>query len=83
MLLCKHSIVGAQLCRLSIINAHTVALKPNRHYSLYCTVVFCYVHQCELSYMCPDYDINMHQHRVKLYRIGFVGSGLKLTKALT
>jgi len=35
-------------------------------------VAFCYVHKCELSYMCPGHDIKMHPHGVKLYRIGCV-----------
>jgi len=57
--------------------------KITRHHSRYCTVAFCYVHKCELSYMCPDHDIKLHPHQVKLYRIGCVGSGLVLAKALT
>jgi len=48
----------------------------------YCIVAFCYVPKCELSYMCPGHDIKLHPHRVKLYRIGCVGSGLVLAKAL-
>jgi len=28
--------------------------------------------------MCPGLDIKLHPHRVKLYRIGCVGSGLVL-----
>jgi len=82
-------LVGAQLCRLSPVDAHTVAVKPvmyekiARHYSRYCAVEFCYVHKCKLSYMCPGHDIKLHPHRVKLYRIGCVGSGLVLAKALT
>jgi len=27
--------------------------KITRHCSRYCTVAFCYMHKCELSYMCP------------------------------
>jgi len=57
--------------------------KITRHYSRYCAVAFCYVHKCELSYMCPGHDIQLHPHRVELYRIGCVGSGLVLMKALT
>jgi len=69
-------------------HAYTVALKQvmgkiTRHYSRYCTVAFCFVHKCELSYMCPGHDIELHPHRVKLYRIGCGGSGLVLAKALT
>jgi len=78
---------GAQFYRLSPLNAHIVALKPFHgkitiHYSRYCTVAFCYVHKCELSYMCHGLDIELHPHRVKLYRIGCVGSGLVLANAL-
>jgi len=83
--------VGAQLCRLSPVDAHTVALKPihgkiTRHYSRYCTVEFCYVHKCELYHIMfwsSGHDVKLHPHRVKLYRIGCVGSGLVLAKALT
>jgi len=57
--------------------------KITRHYSRYCAVAFCYVLKCELSCMCPGHDIKLHPHRVKLYRIGCVGSGLVLAKALT
>jgi len=45
-------------------HAHTVALKPvhwknnYRHYSRYCAVAFCYVHECELSYMYPGMMLN-------------------------
>jgi len=56
--------------------------KITRHYSRYSTVTFGYVHKCELSYMCPDHDIKLYPHRVKLYRTGCVGSGLVLAKAL-
>jgi len=31
----------------------------------------------------PGHDVKLHPHRVKLYRIGCVGSGLVLAKALT
>jgi len=31
----------------------------------------------------PGHDIKLHPHRVKLYRIMCVGSGLVLVKALT
>jgi len=31
----------------------------------------------------PGHDIKLHPHRVKLYRVGCVGSGLVLAKALT
>jgi len=31
-----------------------------------------------LSYMCPGHDIKLHPHRMKLYRIGCVGSDLVL-----
>jgi len=41
-----------------------------RYSSRYCTVAFCYVHKCELSYICPGQDIKLHQHWVKLYRTG-------------
>jgi len=61
-----------QLCRLSSVDAHTVTLKPvhgkiTRHYSRYCTVVFCCVHKCELSYMCPGHDVILHPYQVKLF----------------
>jgi len=45
------------------------------------TVAFFYMHKCELSYMCPDHDIKLHPHRVKLYQIGCVESDLVLAKA--
>jgi len=47
-------------------------------YSQYWAVAFSYVHKCKLSYMCPWHDVKLRQHRVKLYRIGCVGSGLVL-----
>jgi len=59
-------VVGAQLCRLSPVDARTVALKPcsheeiTRHYSRYCAVAFCYMHKCELCYMCPGHDLKLH-----------------------
>jgi len=55
-----------------IFSVNTAALGP-----------FCYVHLCELSCMCRGRDIKLHPHRVKLYRMGCVGSGLVLAKALT
>jgi len=48
--------------------------KITRHYWRYCTVSFCYMHKCELSYMCLGHDINLHPHQVKLYRFG-IGKG--------
>jgi len=70
-------------CRCTYGCLETSHGKITRHYSRYCTVAFCYVHMCELSYICPGHDIKLHPHRVKLYRIGSVGSGLVLAKALT
>jgi len=35
------------------------------------------------KYALPCHDIKLHPHRVKLYRVGCVGSGLVLAKALT
>jgi len=32
-------LVGAQLCRLSHVGAHTIALNITRHYSRYCSIV--------------------------------------------
>jgi len=64
----KHPhVVGAQLCWLSPVDAHTVTLKPvpekiTKHYSRYCALVFCYMHKCELCFISPG-------HRLKLYRI--------------
>jgi len=49
----------------------------------YCTMAFCYVDKCELSYICPGHDIKLQPHQVKLYHIGCVGYGLVLAKALT
>jgi len=46
--------------------------KITRQYSWYCTVAFCYVYKCDLSYRCPGHDIKLHPHRMKLYRIGCV-----------
>jgi len=58
--------VGAQLYRLSAVDKHTVSLQPiqkiTRHYSRYCAVVFCYVRKCELSYIYPGHDVNLHLH---------------------
>jgi len=81
-------LVGAQSYRLSNVDTHTVALQPihgkiTLHYSRYCAVAFCYVHKWELSYIYPCHDVKLHPHQVKLYRIGRVGSGLVLLKALT
>jgi len=58
MLLFCYPCGGAQLCGLSPVNAHTVALKPvhgkiTKHYSRCCAVAFYYVHKCDLSRMCP------------------------------
>jgi len=80
-------VVGAQLYRLSTVDAHTDVLKSIHgkiiwHYSRYCAVAFCYEHKCELSYIHPGLDVKLHAHRVKLYQIGCVGSGLVLAKAL-
>lgn len=81
-------VLGAQSCRLSLVDAHTVALTPvhgkiTRHYSRYCAVAFCCTLKCELSYRCPGHDHKLHPHRVNLYRIGCVGSGFVAAKALT
>jgi len=62
-------VVGAQLYRLSTVDAHTDVLKPIhwkiiRHYSRYCAVAFCYEHKCELSYIHPGHDVKLHPHRV-------------------
>jgi len=46
-------------------------------------VAFCYEHKCELLYIHPGHDVKLHPHRVKLYQIGCVGSGLVLARALT
>jgi len=53
----------------------SVALQPIHgkiilHYSQYCTLAFCYVHECELSYIYPGHDVKLQPRRVKLYRIG-------------
>jgi len=29
-------------------------------------VAFCYVHKCELSYMCPGHDIKLHSTRSEI-----------------
>jgi len=76
-------LVGAQLCGLSPVDAHTVALKivhakMTRHYSRYCAAAFCYVHKCELSYLCPVHDVKRHPNRVKFDIIGCVGSGFDI-----
>jgi len=64
-------------CRCSHCCLETSHGKITRHYSRYCTVAFCYVLKCELSYMCPGYDIKLHPHRLKLFRIALVcGIGL-------
>jgi len=39
--------------------------------------------RCELFYMCTGHDLKLHPHRVKLYRLGCVGSDLVLAKVLT
>jgi len=71
-------------CRCTYCCPETSHGKITRQYSRYCTVAFCYVHKCELSYMCPGHDIKLHPHRVKIYRIGcMVFIGLVLAKALT
>jgi len=43
-------------CRCTHCCLETTHGKITRHYSQYCTVVFCYVHKCELYYMCPGHD---------------------------
>jgi len=70
-------------CRCTYCCLETSHGKITRHYLRYCTMAFCIVYKCELSYMCPGHDIKLHPHRVKLYRIGCVGSGLVLAEALT
>jgi len=77
------TVVSIVSCRCTYCCPETSRRKITRHYSRYCTVAFCYVHKCELSYMCPGHDIILHPHPVKLYRIGCVGSDLVLAKALT
>jgi len=64
-------VVGAQSYRLSTVDAHTVALqtihgKITRHHSRYCTVAFCYVHNCELSYIYLGYYVKLYPHWVLL-----------------
>jgi len=39
-----------------------------------------YVQKCELSYIYPGHDAKLHPHRVKLYRLRCVGSGLVVVK---
>jgi len=79
----RGTIVSIVSCRCAYCCLETISWKITRHYSRYCAVAFCYVHKCELSYMCPGHDMKLHPHRVELYRIGCVGSGLVLVKALT
>jgi len=74
----RGTVISIVYCRCTYSCLETIDRKITAHYSLYCTVA-----QCELSYMCPDHDIKQHTHRVKLYRIGCVGSCLVLAYALT
>jgi len=81
-------VVGAQLCILSPVNAHAVAMKPvyekiTRHYLGYCTVAICWCTKCELSYMCPGHVVKLHPYLVKCVLIRCVGSALVLSKVLT
>jgi len=76
-------VVSVVSCRCTYCCLETSHGKITRHYSRYCTVAFHYVHKCELSCMCPGHDIKLHPHRVKLNRIGCVGSGIVLAKLLT
>jgi len=75
-------VVGAQLCRLSTVDVHTVALQPiqgkiTRHYLRYCAVAFCYVHKCELSYIYPGHGVKLHpQSEIILNRVWLgIGEG--------
>jgi len=69
----RGSVVSNVSCRCTYCCLETSHGKITRHCSRYCTVAFCYVLKCELSYMCPGHDIKLHLHRVKLYRIGCLG----------
>jgi len=60
------TIVSIVSCRCTYCCRETSHGKITRHYSRYCAVAFCYVHKCELSYMCPGHDIKLHPHRVKI-----------------
>jgi len=79
------------LCRLSSVDAHTVYCLETSHgkttIDIIHDIVLWHFATCtsvnRLNYMCPGRDIKLHPHRVNLYRIGFVGSGLVLAKALT
>jgi len=79
----RGTVVSIVYCRSTYCCPETSHGKITRHYSLYYSVAFCYMHKCELSYMCPGHDIILHPHRVKLYWIRRVGSGLVLAKAIT
>jgi len=79
----RGTVVSIVSCQCTYCCFETNHGKITRHYSPCCIVAFCYVHKCELFCMCTGNDIKLHPHRVKLYRIGCVGSCLVLAKALT
>jgi len=79
---CGRGTLSIVSCQCTYCCPETIHGEITRHYSRCCIVAFCYVHKCELSYMCPGRDIKWHPHRLKLYQIGCMGSGLVLVKAL-
>jgi len=48
----QRTVVSIVSCRCTYCCLETSHGKITRHYSRYCTVAFCYVHKCELSWNC-------------------------------
>jgi len=61
----RDTVVPIVSCRCTYCYLETSYGKITINYSRYCTVEYCYVHKCELSYMCPGQDIKLHPHQVK------------------
>jgi len=49
--------IELNLYDLAVVIPETIVGKNTWQYSVYYAVAFCYVHKCELSYICPDHDI--------------------------
>jgi len=87
MIFTIYTVVSIVSCRCTYCCPKISNGKITRHHSWYHTAAFCYVHKCELSYIRHGHDnkldIKLQPHRVKLYQIRCLGSGLLLAKALT
>jgi len=77
--------VGAPLCRMSPVDAHTVDLRPVMAIDIIHNIVLWHFATCTSvnCLTCVLVMTKVHPQRVKLHRKGCVGSGLVLAKVLT